>query len=105
LRGVTGRSDRSLKQLHRVALKVVAAVTVDAEMCAHWGYGRLASRFHGESIGELNDAKELIERILYLEGVPNMQPLGSVRVGGMVPEKLSLALDLETERLPASTRE
>ena len=43
----------------------------------------------------MKDADALIERILYLDGVPNLQRLGTVRVGETVPEKLALALDLE----------
>jgi bacterioferritin len=73
-------------------------------MCANWGYERLAEKFREESIGEMKDADALIERILYLEGMPNLQRLGSVRIGETVPEKLQLALDLERaaiERLNA----
>ena len=68
----------------------------DAKMCANWGYERLAEKFREESIGEMKDADALIERILYLEGMPNLQRLGSVRIGETVPEKLQLALELET---------
>jgi bacterioferritin len=68
---------------------------LDAKMCANWGYQHLADKFREESIGEMKDADELIERILYLEGMPNLQRLGTVRVGETVPEKLQLALDLE----------
>jgi len=72
---------------------------VDAKMCANWGYKRLASHFKDESIDEMKDADALIERILYLEGLPNLQRLGVVRVGETVPEQLSLALDLEREAI------
>ncbi|MBA2281214.1 MAG: bacterioferritin [Acidimicrobiia bacterium] len=72
---------------------------VDAKMCADWGYDRLAEKFREESIGEMKDADELIERILYLDGVPNLQRLGSVRVGETVAEKLTLALELEKEAI------
>ena len=78
---------------------------VDAKMCASWGFERLAEQFKAESIDEMKDADALIERILYLEGMPNLQRLGTVRVGETVPEKLSLALDLEKaaiERLNAA---
>src|SRR5262245_56769822 len=67
----------------------------DAKMCANWGFDRLAEKFREESISEMKDADSLIERILYLEGMPNLQRLGAVRVGETVPEKLNLALDLE----------
>jgi len=76
----------------------------DAKMCANWGYERLAEKFREDSIGEMKDADALIERILFLEGMPNLQRLGSVRIGETVPEKLALALDLERaaiERLNA----
>ena len=72
---------------------------VDAKMCDNWGYERLAEHFRDESIDEMKDADALIERILYLDGVPNLQRLGTVRVGETVPEKLQLALDLERESI------
>jgi bacterioferritin len=68
---------------------------VHSKMCSNWGYERLAKRFYDESIGEMKDAEELIERILYLDGTPNLQRLGSVLVGENVPEQMRLDLDLE----------
>src|SRR2546423_12545707 len=68
---------------------------VDSKMFANWGYERVASKFREESMGEMNDAERLIDRILYLEGVPNLQRLSPVRVGESAAEKLQLALDLE----------
>jgi bacterioferritin len=68
---------------------------VDAKMLSNWGYDRLGERFHHESIDEMKDADHLIERILYLDGIPNLQRLGTVRVGETPKEKLELALDLE----------
>ncbi len=68
---------------------------VDAKMCADWGYERLAEQFRAESIDEMKDAEVLIDRILYLDGLPNVQRLGAVAVGENVPEKLTAALDLE----------
>src|SRR5436309_6423990 len=72
---------------------------VDAMMADNWGYERLAKHFREESIDEMKDAEELIRRILFLEGVPNLQRLGAVRVGEAVPEKLQLALELEREAI------
>jgi bacterioferritin len=72
---------------------------VDAKMADNWGYERLATRFREESIDEMKDADELIERILYLEGIPNLQRLGTVRVGETIAEKLRLALDLERDAI------
>ena len=71
----------------------------DAKMCENWGYTRLAAKFRDDSIDEMRDAEKLIDRILYLDGVPNLQRLGSVRVGETVPEKLRLALDVEREAI------
>lgn len=76
-------------------LTAVNQYFADSKMCANWGYARLAEKFREESIGEMKDADALIERILYLEGMPNLQRLGSVRVGETVVEKLQLALELE----------
>lgn len=68
---------------------------VHAKMCANWGFKRLAAENRKESIEEMKHADELIERILYLEGVPNMQRLEKVRVGESVAEQLKLDLELE----------
>jgi len=73
---------------------------VHAKMCENWGYHRLAEAVRKESIGEMKHADELIERILYLEGVPNVQRLGKIRVGETVPEQLKLDYKLETEAVP-----
>ena len=85
-------------------LTAVNQYFVDAKMCANWGYEHLAEHFREESIGEMKDADELIERILFLEGTPNLQRLGSVRVGDTVPEKLDLARTLEREAVERLNR-
>jgi bacterioferritin len=72
---------------------------VDAKMFQNWGYERLGKRFRDESIDEMKDADKLIERILYLDGLPNLQRLGTVRVGETPVEKLQLALELEREAI------
>jgi bacterioferritin len=73
-------------------------------MLDNWGYGRLGKHFREESIDEMKDADELIERILYLEGVPNLQRLGAVRVGETPAEKLQLALELERDSIERLNR-
>jgi bacterioferritin len=73
-------------------------------MFDNWGYERLGQRFRDESIGEMKDADELIERILYLEGHPNLQRLGTVRVGETATEKLTLGLDLERQAIARLNR-
>jgi bacterioferritin len=67
-----------------------------AKMQANWGYEHLAEHTKEESVDEMRHADEVIERILYLEGLPNLQRLGSVRLGEDPIEQLRL--DLETER-------
>lgn len=69
------------------------------KMQENWGYKRLADKGKEESFGEMKHAEELIERILYLEGVPNMQRLGPVKVGETVPEQLKAELDTEKEAI------
>jgi bacterioferritin len=70
-----------------------------AKMQGNWGYTRLAERSRQESIDEMRHADDLIERILYLEGLPNLQRLGSVRLGEDPVEQLRLDLELEREAL------
>jgi bacterioferritin len=69
---------------------------IHARMCENWGYQRLWEKIREESLGEMRHADHLIERILYLEGIPNLQRLGKVNVGETVPEQLRL--DGEVER-------
>ena len=68
---------------------------IHAKMCDNWGFDRLAEKIRDESIDEMKDAEALIERILYLEGVPNLQRLGPVMVGETVPEQFDLDLAVE----------
>ena len=66
-----------------------------AKICENWGWKRLAAKFREEAIEEMNDAEKLMERILLLEGMPNLQRLGSVRVGETVVEQMQLDRELE----------
>lgn len=68
---------------------------VHSKMMKNWGYERLAKKEWEESIDEMKHADEVIERILFLDGVPNMQRLNKVAVGENVPEMLRLDLDEE----------
>jgi bacterioferritin len=72
---------------------------LDAKMFDNWGYERLGERFRSESIDEMKDADHLIERLLYLDGHPNLQRLGTIRTGEDPAEKLTLALTLEQEAI------
>ena len=70
---------------------------IHAKMCSNWGYERLAEHARDESIDEMKHADQIIERILFFEGVPNMQRLNPVRVGETVPEQFEVDLQLEYE--------
>jgi bacterioferritin len=69
---------------------------IHAMMCRNWRYMRLAKHSRDESIDEMKHAQEIMERILYLEGVPNMQKYMKINVGQNVPEQH--AFDLEVEK-------
>ncbi|TMB13901.1 MAG: bacterioferritin [Deltaproteobacteria bacterium] len=76
-------------------LTAVNQYFLHARLCHHWGYGRLYERVRKESIEEMKHADELIERILYLEGMPNVQRYGKVNVGQTVSEQFQLDLQVE----------
>ena len=73
---------------------------VHAEMCENWGFDRLHAIIRKHSIGEMKHAEEIIERVLFLEGVPNLQRLGKITIGENVPEMMKVDLALEMEALP-----
>lgn len=84
-------------------LTAVNQYFLHAKMCENWGYERLHDKVRSRSIDEMKDADELIGHILYLEGVPNVQRLGTVHVGETVPEQLKADLKAEQEMLKMLT--
>src|SRR4029079_5643129 len=68
-----------------------------AKMCKNWGFERLAENDYKESIDEMKHAEKIVERILFLDGVPNLQKLGKILVGETVPEQLKHELGLEMD--------
>lgn len=91
-----------LDRLNKILTADLTAINqyfVHAKMCENWGYERLYAKVRERSMDEMKDADELIEHILYLEGVPNVQRLNAVHVGETVPEQLKLDLKAEQEML------
>jgi bacterioferritin len=93
-----------LNEVLTAELTAVNQYFIHARMCANWGYGRLAHKKREESIGEMKDADAVIERVLYLEGTPNMQRLNPVRVGEDPVEQHRLDLALEVEAVARLNR-
>ncbi|TNE91935.1 MAG: bacterioferritin [Deltaproteobacteria bacterium] len=71
-----------------------------AKMFENWGYTKLYEKVYHESIDEMKHADVLIERILYLDGLPNVQRLGRVRIGENPREMFEADLALEQEAIP-----
>ena len=90
----------TLNEILTGELTAINQYFIHAKMCENWGYHRLAKKVRDESIGEMKHADEIIERVLFLEGVPNMQRLEKVRVGETVHEQLKLDLKLEEVAVP-----
>ena len=88
-----------LNEVLTAELTAVNQYFLDAKMFDNWGYDRLGERFRSESIDEMKDADHLIERLLYFDGHPNLQRLGTIRTGENPAEKLALALTLEQEAI------
>jgi bacterioferritin len=81
-------------------LTAVNQYFLHAKMCENWGYHRLYEHIRKESIDEMKHADQLIERVLFLEGVPNVQRLEKINVGQKVIEQLQLDLALEMAAIP-----
>ncbi len=76
-------------------LTAVNQYFIHGMMCGNWRYKKLAEHGRHESIDEMKHAQSLIERILYLDGVPNMQKYMKINVGATVPKQHAFDLDVE----------
>ena len=89
-----------LNDILTAELTAINQYFLHAKMCGDWGYQKLHSYIRKESIDEMRHAEALIERILYLNGVPNVQRLGKVTIGETVKEQFDLDLALEYLAVP-----
>jgi bacterioferritin len=86
----------ALNRALTIELTAINQYFVQAKMCFNWGYRRLGKKHYEESIGEMKHAEKIIDRILFLEGVPEIARYDVIRVGVDVPEQFRFDLALET---------
>jgi bacterioferritin len=93
-----------LNEILTAELTAINQYFVHAKMCENWGYERLYKKKWDESMGEMKDADRIIDRILFLDGTPNMQRMNPVRVGEDPIEQHRLDLAMEHEAVARYNR-
>jgi bacterioferritin len=91
-----------MKALEDVLQAEIAAINtyfIHAKLLGNWGYEKLATKVYEESMDEMRHTEQLVDRIVYFDGIPNLNKIGRVRVGKTVREQFGLALELETAQV------
>jgi len=86
----------ALNQALTIELTAINQYFCQAKMCMNWGFRKLGAKHYEESIGEMKHAEKLIDRILFLEGVPEIARYDVIRVGTDVKEQFENDLKLES---------
>ena len=89
----------ALNEILTAELTAINQYFVHSKLCESWGFGALAAHNRAESIDEMRDADRVIDRILFLGGLPNLERIGSVAIGETVPEQFEVDLALEREAI------
>jgi bacterioferritin len=90
---------KALEDVLQAELAAINTYFIHAKLLANWGYEKLATKTYQESMDEMKHAEQLVDRIVYFDGIPNLNKIGRVKVGASVPEQFELALGLETGQL------
>jgi bacterioferritin len=103
---VKGKPDviEALSQMLKEELGAVSQYFLHAEMAENWGYKRLSDAVKKQAIGEMKHAEKLIERILFLDGMPNMADLPKLNIGKNVKQQIENDLALENSAVASYNR-
>ncbi len=104
---MTQNNKKVIQVLNEVLVSELTSINqyfLHGEMCRDWGYQKLYAFQRKSSIDEMRHAEELIERILYLKGIPNVMKLGTVKLGKTVDKQFELDSQLEREAITRLNR-